>query len=116
MTGETGAGKSIMIDGLQLLLGDRADFGLIRQGSSQALVEGTFDISNQAEIKKLLSEADIPHENELLIRRVLNTIIARNAFSTTPPSPRACLQKLDEDLFISMASTITKHFLIPLVI
>ena len=73
MTGETGAGKSIMIDGLQLLLGDRADFGLIRQGSSQALVEGTFDISNQAEIKKLLSEADIPHENELLIRRVLNT-------------------------------------------
>ncbi|MGB0708285.1 MAG: AAA family ATPase, partial [bacterium] len=66
MTGETGAGKSIMIDGLQLLLGDRADFGLIRQGSSQALVEGTFDISNQAEIKKLLSEADIPHENELL--------------------------------------------------
>ena len=73
MTGETGAGKSIMIDGLQLLLGDRADFGLIRQGSSQALVEGTFDISNQAEIKRLLSEADIPHENELLIRRVLNT-------------------------------------------
>ena len=48
MTGETGAGKSIMIDGLQLLLGDRADFDLIRQGSSQALVEGTFDISNQA--------------------------------------------------------------------
>ena len=73
MTGETGAGKSIMIDGLQLLLGDRADFGLIRQGSSQALVEGTFDISNQAELKRLLSEADIPHENELLIRRVLNT-------------------------------------------
>ena len=55
MTGETGAGKSIMIDGLQLLLGDRADFGLIRQGSSQALVEGTFDISNQAELKRLLS-------------------------------------------------------------
>ena len=55
MTGETGAGKSIMIDGLQLLLGDRADFGLIRQGSSQALVEGTFDISKQAELKRLLS-------------------------------------------------------------
>ena len=73
MTGETGAGKSIMIDGLQLLLGDRADFGLIRPGSSQALVEGAFDISKQTELKRLLSESDIPHENELLIRRVLNT-------------------------------------------
>ena len=73
MTGETGAGKSIMIDGLQLLLGDRADFGLIRQGSSQALVEGTFDISKQTALKRLLSESEIPHENELLIRRMLNT-------------------------------------------
>ena len=73
MTGETGAGKSIMIDGLQLLLGDRADFGLIRQGSSQALVAGTFDISKQPELKRLLSESEIPHENALLIRRVLNT-------------------------------------------
>ena len=65
MTGETGAGKSIMIDGLQLLLGDRADFGLIRPGSSQALVEVAFDISKQTELKRLLSESEIPHENEL---------------------------------------------------
>ena len=73
MTGETGAGKSIMIDGIQLLVGYRADFGLIRQGSSKALVEGIFDISTQPELKRLLSELEIPHENELLIRRVLNT-------------------------------------------
>ena len=73
MTGETGAGKSIMIDGIQLLLGYRADFGLIRQGSSQALVEGIFDISKQPELNQLLSESEIPHENELLIRRVLKT-------------------------------------------
>ena len=73
MTGETGAGKSIMIDGIQLLVGYRADFGLIRQGSSKALVEGIFDISKQPELKRLLSELEIPHENELLIRRVLNT-------------------------------------------
>ena len=51
MTGETGAGKSIMIDGIQLLVGYRADFGLIRQGSSKALVEGIFDISKQPELK-----------------------------------------------------------------
>ena len=72
MTGETGAGKSIMIDGLKLLLGDRADFGLIRQGSSQAQVEGLFDISKQPELKELLTMSEIPHEDELLIRRVLN--------------------------------------------
>ena len=65
MTGETGAGNSIMIDGIQLLVGYRADFGLIRQGSSNALVEGIFDISKQPELKRLLSELEIPHENEL---------------------------------------------------
>ena len=71
LTGETGAGKSIIIDALHFITGKKADYSLIRSGEPQALVEATFDISNLKNVQQLLQKVDIPFESELIIRRVL---------------------------------------------
>lgn len=66
LTGETGAGKSIIIDALSLLLGERADSELIRTGKSRATVEGVFDLSGNSRLKRLVNDMEIPTEEELL--------------------------------------------------
>ncbi len=72
LTGETGAGKSIIIDAVALLLGDRARMDLIRTGVEEAVVEAVFDLRNQPEVGRALAEAGFGGEEELLIRRVVN--------------------------------------------
>ena len=72
LTGETGAGKSILLDSLGLLLGNRAEITLIRQGEEKLSVIGTFTITDNPEIKTLLQEYDLDGENELIIKRTLN--------------------------------------------
>ena len=57
ITGETGAGKSIMLDALGLALGDRADAGIIRQGSDRADILASFDVSHIAEARHWLEQA-----------------------------------------------------------
>ena len=72
LTGETGAGKSILLDALGLTLGARADSSLVRHGSSQATVTATFDIADLEKIQGLLIERGIKSEEDFLIlRRVL---------------------------------------------
>lgn len=70
-TGETGAGKSIIIGALTLLLKGRSDTSLIKKGADKAIVEGVFYI-NDPEIKNLLNEQDIEYEDELIIKRVIS--------------------------------------------
>lgn len=72
LTGETGAGKSILLDALSLALGARSDTGLIRHGCENASVIATFDYVPSA-TKTLLSEQEIDYDNELILRRTLNT-------------------------------------------
>jgi DNA repair protein RecN (Recombination protein N) len=70
ITGETGAGKSLIIDALQLLLGGRADSTLIRAGAEAASVEGTFDFGDRGlpeRLRELLAEAGIDAEDGMLI-------------------------------------------------
>ena len=67
LTGETGAGKSIIIDAVNLVLGERADRDLIRYGASQAMVEALFDISSSAEVKALLAEMGFNTEDNVLV-------------------------------------------------
>lgn len=69
LTGETGAGKSILVEALGLLCGDRADTDLIRTGSTEAVVEATFDPDGQ--VRALLASWDIPCEGEVVLRRRL---------------------------------------------
>ncbi len=71
LTGETGAGKSIIIDAIHFITGKKADYSLIRSGKIQASVEATFDISTLEKVQELLKEADIPFESELIIRRII---------------------------------------------
>lgn len=71
-TGQTGAGKSILLDSLSLCLGARADIDLIRHGKDKAVVSAVFNIDQRAAIQELLSEHGIPVEtSELVVRRVL---------------------------------------------
>ena len=73
LTGETGAGKSILLDALGLALGSRADFGLIRQGSQQAQVSAIFNINRTSPIWALVEDAGISSEDQLILRRRLKS-------------------------------------------
>ena len=66
LSGETGAGKSILIDSINLVLGERADRGLIRSGCDRASVEALVDISGLEKVKALLAEQQLEAEGDLL--------------------------------------------------
>ena len=72
LTGETGAGKSIIIDAVGLIMGSRASSDLIRSGEEEAVVEALFDISALPDIQQQLSEAGFDAADELLIKRSLS--------------------------------------------
>jgi len=67
LTGETGAGKSIIVGALGLLLGDRASADVIRSGADRATVEGTFDAGERPEIRALLDHHGIEIENSIVV-------------------------------------------------
>jgi DNA repair protein RecN (Recombination protein N) len=71
-TGETGAGKSIMIDALSLLLGQRADASVIRDGSDDCELSAAFHIAANPEVLAWLTEHEIEEQSELILRRCLN--------------------------------------------
>ncbi len=86
-TGETGAGKSIIMDAIALILGDRASGDIIREGRDEALVEAAFDVSSSPRVRAVLDEAGIPCEDELVIKRVVqragrNRIYINNGLAT----------------------------------
>ena len=72
LTGETGAGKSIIIDAVGLIMGNRASSDLIRSGEEEATVEALFDIAALPEIRQQLAEAGFDVTDELLIKRSLS--------------------------------------------
>lgn len=72
LTGETGAGKSILIDALALALGERADAGVVRSGCDKAEVAATFDLSRLPEVRAWLSANDLDGDDELMLRRVVD--------------------------------------------
>lgn len=74
LTGETGAGKSITLDALGLLLGDKADYGQIRHGAKEAQLSALFDVSDVTHARTLLQEQGLLDENEtqLSIRRIID--------------------------------------------
>jgi DNA repair protein RecN (Recombination protein N) len=69
LTGETGAGKSIIVGALGLLLGERASADLIRTGADKAVVEGTFDLAGRAEVIASLDEQGIDVDDDVLVLR-----------------------------------------------
>ncbi|HSS47276.1 MAG TPA: AAA family ATPase, partial [Burkholderiales bacterium] len=74
LTGETGAGKSILIDALALTLGERADGAVVRQGSTRAEITAEFDITKQSKLSAWLRENDLEGDaGECLMRRIIET-------------------------------------------
>jgi DNA repair protein RecN (Recombination protein N) len=71
LTGETGAGKSILLDSLGLALGARADTGLIRSGAEQAVVAAAFSVAQTHPATALLSEHGLDADHEILVRRIV---------------------------------------------
>ena len=69
ITGETGAGKSVLMKALRIVCGDKAQASMVRTGEEKAVVEATFDISSEPQIKAVLEELEIDSDDELIIRR-----------------------------------------------
>jgi len=70
LTGETGAGKSMLVDALALLLGERADAALVRPGAERALVEGAFDVDARGALADALAELGVePEDGRLILKR-----------------------------------------------
>src|SRR4051812_7812215 len=67
LSGETGAGKSIIVDALGLLLGERANSDMIRTGADKATVEGTFEIGGDKAMAKVLDEKGIELEEDVVV-------------------------------------------------
>ncbi|MEE4304266.1 MAG: DNA repair protein RecN [Wenzhouxiangella sp.] len=73
ITGETGAGKSILVDALGLLLGDRAEAGLIAEGHEQAELEAVFSLAESGPARQWLVDQALDEGDELILRRVLTS-------------------------------------------
>ncbi len=98
ITGQTGAGKSILLGALSLLSGVRADASLLAQGADSCVVEAEFE-ARDAELERLLAEADVePDGNRLLIRRVVSRSGRSRSFINDCPVPVGLLQQVADRL------------------
>ncbi|NDC87675.1 MAG: DNA repair protein RecN [Bacteroidetes bacterium] len=85
ITGETGAGKSIVIGAFKLLLGDRASTDVVRHGAKKAIVEGQFDVGEgMASLRAVLEDAGISWQPNLIIRREVSSSGSRAFVNDTP--------------------------------
>lgn len=86
ITGETGAGKSVIMGGISLALGDRADKGMIRSGESQCSLEALFALPHPEAMNQRLEEAGVPacEEGMLIIRRIITPTGNRQFINNTP--------------------------------
>ena len=99
ITGETGAGKSIMLDALALTLGDRADSGAVRPGADKADILATFDISNIPEAEQWLQQRDLSNgEQQVILRRVVTAEGRSRGYINGSPCPQQDLKQLGEML------------------
>ena len=71
VTGETGAGKSILVEAIRLALGEKADPGAVRSGEEEAEVSARFDLAGREDLREAWEEAGFPWEEELVLRRVI---------------------------------------------
>ena len=98
LTGETGAGKSILVDALLLAVGGRADSGAVRHGAERAEVSAAFDVGRNAGAMAWLEEQSIGHEGEVQLRRVVAADGRSRAYVNGQAVPVQSLRSLGEHL------------------
>src|SRR5712671_285617 len=98
LTGETGAGKSILIDALGLALGARADTAAIRRGAAQASVAASFDLPKHHPAHAILSEQGLDDDDVLTLRRTVGADGRGRAFVNDQPASMALLRRLGDTL------------------
>jgi DNA repair protein RecN (Recombination protein N) len=98
LTGETGAGKSILLTALGLALGDRADSGYVRPDSKRAEINLEFDLADAPEAQHWLKENDLDDDHHCLIRRIVNQDGRSKAYINNRPVTLQTLQALSEKL------------------
>src|SRR5499427_9357795 len=94
LTGETGAGKSILLDAFALALGARGDAVLVRQGAEQGQVTAAFELSPRHPARAVMAENDVPAEDELILRRVQFADGRTRAFVNDQPLSAQALKSL----------------------
>ncbi len=101
ITGETGAGKSILIDAMSLLLGERASTEVVRKGAQKSFVEGTFDVDGNKKVKAILEENEIEFSTELIVRREISLKGSNRCFINDSPVPLQLVKELG-DLLVDL--------------
>jgi len=94
ITGETGAGKSILVDALGLLLGDRSDSGWVRAGAERAELAAEFSVVNNAAAREWLKESELSANENCLLRRTINSNGRSRAFVNGSPVTLSQIQTL----------------------
>jgi DNA repair protein RecN (Recombination protein N) len=98
LTGETGAGKSILLDSLSLALGGRGDSALVRHGTGQGDVTAVFDVTPDHGVRALLKESGIDAEGDLILRRIQNEDGRSRAFINDQPVSVGLLREVGSRL------------------
>ncbi|WP_311968943.1 DNA repair protein RecN [Pseudomonas baltica] len=96
ITGETGAGKSIMLDALGLTLGDRAEPGVVRPGADKADILASFDLADIPEASAWLAERDLDSAGPCILRRVITAEGRSRGYINGTPCPLGDLKALGE--------------------
>lgn len=97
VTGETGAGKSIFLEALALVLGARADVGVLQDKSKKCIVEAEFELKNY-QLKDWFTENELDYDNHSIIRREINPEGKSRAFINDSPVTLTALKQLGEKL------------------
>lgn len=101
ITGETGAGKSILIDAMGLILGERASTEVVRKGAEKAIVEGVFHVAANRKVKNLLEGQGLDSEDEMILRREVSAKGQSRCFVNDTPATLNFLKDLG-DLLVDL--------------
>ncbi len=101
ITGETGAGKSILIDAMGLLLGERASTEVVRKGAVKSVVEGIFNVESNRKVKRVVEDNNIEFFPELIVRREISLKGANRCFVNDTPVSLSVVKELG-DLLVDL--------------
>ncbi len=98
ISGETGAGKSIMVDALSICLGNRTDAAVVRHGEKKADISASFDIQQYPHVHEWLEERDLEHDNNCILRRVISKEGRSKAYINGRPCTLSDLKEVGSHL------------------